>query len=200
MSAAPMLLGDIDDVAPRAVNASRMAGGDGWYTTEPWAAQIREALGGTIDLDPCAAIPDLDAIRARRSCVWPDGIGCHEEWHRDGLRAKWSGRVYVNPPYSDMRRWTHKILISEHACERVLVLAPLRPSSAWWRQIAARADFVGIPRRRIAFRCGLTGVVQGTGRCELCFFGFRLANPSALDVMVWRLVRGLPGQGVLFDV
>lgn len=166
--------------APQILNPSRAGKSDHWYTSTKWAQRIRNALGGTIDLDPCAADPRLDAIRAARSCVFPAS---------DGLRAKWKGTVYVNPPYSRMKEWHAKILEEQQRCERVLVLVPLRPSSRWWRELAAQADFIGVPASRISFVDGVTGVLQGTGRVDLTFFGWRLADPRALGVMTFNLTN-----------
>ena len=176
---------------PGRKNASRKES-DSWFTPAAWAARIRAALGGAVDFDPCCASPQHDAIKAEDGCLWPA---------RDGLAERWRGRVYCNPPYSDMARWWPKIAAEAADTDRVsrlLALVPLRPSSKWWRELAARADFVGVPPRRIAFVSSETGLVATTGRCELTFFGWRLAKPEALQTIHMLIVRGLPGQGVLF--
>lgn len=218
MSTTPALY-NLDAVAPR-LNPSRMAGGDGWYTPRTISRRARTALGGVIDIDPCAAIAELDTIEARETivqcgckraagriirpicevCGRRDGDGLAERW---GVGPKGQRRRtgWINPPYSDMRRWHRKIIDeveAEDGLERALALVPLRPSSRWWRELASRADFIGVPRSRIPFIDGSTGRIQSTGRIDLTFFGWRLADPDALEVMQWRVIKGLPGQVVMF--
>lgn len=163
---------------------------DSWNTPALWIERATRALGGPIDFDPCKAAAH-DAVHAVDGCLWPG---------RNGLSEAWAGRVWCNPPYSDMGRWWGKIAEEAAARERVvsmLVLAPLRPSSRWWRELAAAADWLGVPRSRIPFVSSKTGRAESTGRAELTFFGWRLARPEALQVM--RLdVCDLVDQVVLF--
>jgi hypothetical protein len=66
------------------------AGGGERYTKPREINQVRAALGGTIDLDPCSCELANRTVRAERFLSRTD----------DGLRAEWGGRVWVNPPSS----------------------------------------------------------------------------------------------------
>jgi hypothetical protein len=61
----------------------------------------------------------------------------------DGLSRPWNGRVYLNPPYSYIARWTQKLL-AEHESGNVheaIALVPARVDTAWFRPFG-RAVFV----------------------------------------------------------
>jgi len=60
----------------------------------------------------------------------------------DGLRSRWSGRVWCNPPYSDCGAWVRKASYEAQWCELVVMLLPAnRTEQAWWQ------DWIE-PRRR----------------------------------------------------
>ena len=66
---------------------------DDAYTPE-WVLDLaKRALGGVIDLDPCAD-PER-RVPARRHFTLAD----------DGLSEPWHGTVWLNPPYSDTTAW-----------------------------------------------------------------------------------------------
>ena len=55
----------------------------------------------------------------------------------DGLRQPWSGRVWCNPPYSDIPRWVVKAWeeVVAGRCERVAMLLPAdRTEQPWWQR------------------------------------------------------------------
>lgn len=63
--------------------------GDEWYTPREYIAAARDVLG-TIDLDPASCLPAQTIVGARRIYTVDD----------DGLEQPWTGRVWLNPPYS----------------------------------------------------------------------------------------------------
>lgn len=77
---------------------------------------------------------------------------------KDGLEQPWHGRVWCNPPYSDLGAWAHKAL-TEIAREDgpwsiVMLLPANRTEQAWWQ------DYVEPARRK--------------GLCEVRFLRGRL--------------------------
>jgi hypothetical protein len=65
---------------------------------------VLDALGGwaSFDLDPCAAPEPRPWPTAQRMIALPDA---------NGLLVRWSGRVFLNPPYSagEIARWLERI-------------------------------------------------------------------------------------------
>lgn len=73
-------------------------------TTHLTPPHVLEALGGasSFDLDPCAAPEPRPWPTARRMIALPDA---------NGLLIHWSGRVWLNPPYtaSEIGRWLKRM-------------------------------------------------------------------------------------------
>jgi hypothetical protein len=101
---------------------------DDWFTP----AEIPKALG-EFDLDPCAG----PMRHARRNIRLPD---C-------GLAAEWKGRVWLNPPYSNVHEWLDKMV--QHANGVALVNA--RPETLWFQRALKNAIAVFWLRGRIDF-------------------------------------------------
>lgn len=77
---------------------------------------------GEFDLDPCAAPSPRP---------WPTATR-HIELPEDGLRAKWIGRVWLNPPYTQgMDEWIGKMI--HHGSGITLIFA--RTETALWQNL-----------------------------------------------------------------
>jgi hypothetical protein len=103
---------------------------DEWYTP----CLIPQALG-IFDLDPCAG-PMNHAVRNFRRI--------HGE---DGLTRPWFGRVWLNPPYSNVHEWLERMI--DHNDGIALVNA--RPETQWFQRAAAPALGCLWLQRRIDF-------------------------------------------------
>ena len=77
---------------------------------------------GAFDLDPCA-FPGHHT--AARLICWPD----------DGLQKDWSGRVWLNPPYSEPAPWLDRLL--KHGDGIALVLAST--DTKWFHDYVVKA-------------------------------------------------------------
>jgi hypothetical protein len=100
---------------------SARMGSDAWLTPPDWIG----ALGGpeSFDLDPCAAPHAPEP--------WPTARTHYRQAERDGLRAPWFGRVWVNPPYgTQAERWVARL--AEHGRGTLLVAA--RTETRTWRR------------------------------------------------------------------
>lgn len=86
--------------------------------TDEWLTPplIIDALG-PFDLDPCSPL-DRPWDTAARHLTVDD----------DGLHEPWSGRVWLNPPYSEVGLWMQKL--GQHGQGTALVFA--RCETAWW--------------------------------------------------------------------
>ena len=101
---------------------------DEWFTP----AHIPASLG-EFDLDPCAG----PSNHARRNIRLPE---C-------GLSIPWEGRVWLNPPYSNVHEWLARLI--EHGQGTALVNA--RPETLWFQKAVSTAKAVFWPRGRINF-------------------------------------------------
>jgi len=116
-----------------------------WWTPPHILEAAREALGGRIDLDPCAndGPPNVPA-------------GRHFTRADDGLSRPWSGLVFMNPPYGrEIGRWTEKAIAETGRAEAVIVLVPARTDTRWFRPLF---------RFPICFLAGRLRFIDGSGR------------------------------------
>jgi hypothetical protein len=97
-----------------------------WYTPPVIRAAVVDALGGRVDLDPCAD-PGRTFPAAR-----------HFTEEDNGLAHPWVGSVYMNPPYGrGITAWTTKLrdeLTTGWVTEAVALL-PARVDTAWWHDL-----------------------------------------------------------------
>lgn len=157
------------------------AGSDEYDTPIDLFAPIARAVNG-FDLDPCAsATSDL----ADTNWTADDG----------GLRP-WFGKVYMNPPYSDIGTWMeHAATQARHEQQTLVPTADVdlivglvfaRTSTEWFHRWATTADWL----------CFIEGRIQ--------FVGMDDTAPSPSLMPVWgdvpdALLRTLGDLGWLVD-
>lgn len=89
---------------------------------------------GKFDMDPCGYPGHQTA--SELICL-PD----------DGLKAKWSGKIWLNPPYSNAEPWLNKL--AEHGYGMGLIFT--RTGTNYIQRILRAADYVVFVRGRISF-------------------------------------------------
>lgn len=104
--------------------------------TPDWIIEAaRTALGGTIDLDPCAASKP-EGHFARVNITLP----------MDSLLMQWSvptvQGAYVNPPYAELRTWMEKCAHEAGKGLRIVMLIPFRPHRQWFWPLLRDAEIV----------------------------------------------------------
>lgn len=77
----------------------RVITGDDYYTPPDVLECVRKVLG-SIDLDPASHALANRHVKATRFYSAQD----------DGLKQKWAGRVWLNPPYSQWKHWVPKVV------------------------------------------------------------------------------------------
>lgn len=116
---------------------------DEWCTPPVIIAAVIGAMGG-IDLDPASPYPG-----------GPVPALVHYTSAEDGLRQEWHGRVYLNPPFSQVKTWVGK-LVSEyqagHTTEAILLCSAATDTQWWqairgytWCAVQGRLKFSGAP-------------------------------------------------------
>ena len=102
---------------------------EGWFTSKLQEWETPQDLFNALDsifqftLDPCAS---------------PINAKCEKYFtkEQDGLKQKWFGRVFVNPPFRDVGKWFEKTIkeLRKKNCELVITLTPSRSTEAKYYQ------------------------------------------------------------------
>jgi hypothetical protein len=139
---------------------------DDWITPR----YITDALG-MFDLDPASS-----AARP-----W-DTAAKHYTPVDDGLSAPWFGRVWLNPPFLNVKRWLEQMAL--HGRGTALVAAR-SPETSWFKLwVWGSADAILFLPKRVSF-CDAKGVPSNNP-------GF----PVALAAYGWEDVRKLERSGL----
>lgn len=97
------------------------------YYTPSW---VFEAMGLDFDLDVAAPPGGIEWLPARRYFTMED----------DGLAQPWSGRVWMNPPYSDVTPWVNRFVDHRHG----VCFVPFA-RSRWLNVLWDEADGLVVP-------------------------------------------------------
>jgi hypothetical protein len=130
---------------------------DVWLTPLP----IIEALG-KFELDPCG------------ESHWPTA---NEIYQTDGLEKDWYGRVWLNPPYSEVGKWTKKL--AEHGNGITLVF--VRSDVGWFQDAINSCDAVLFLKGRIFFHHHDGTRAKGSAGAPSCLIAFGSENVKALQ-------------------
>jgi len=87
---------------------------------------------GVFDLDPCG-----ESFHKTAKTIYTEG----------GLSKDWFGRVWLNPPYSEVEKWLDRLV--EHGSGIALVFA--RMDVKWAHKILPQATSVFFPKWRLYF-------------------------------------------------
>lgn len=115
-----------------------VTGSDEHDTPPEFFAPVSDAVGG-FDLDPCASeTSDLATENIRLS---------------GGLARPWYGKVFLNPPYSEVAEWmAYARYEAEHGHTDLIVgLVFARTGTQWFHRHAANADALCFIEGRLSF-------------------------------------------------
>lgn len=132
--------------------------GDEWYTPDLYIAAARQVMGG-IDLDPASSEAAQEIVQAAVCYTKSSGP-------EGGLSYVWSGRVWLNPPYSNPDPFIRRLLAYYQggSVTQAVVLVNNATETQWFQMLLTRCPACFL-RRRIAFwQVGVTGKTARQGQ------------------------------------
>jgi phage N-6-adenine-methyltransferase len=122
---------------------------DCWGTPPEIIEIARHSMGG-IDLDPCSSPAFNRIVQANR----------YYTIEQDGLSLPWAGRVWLNPPYSNVAPWADKIIrtVEDGDVSAACVLTYAKTETIWWQSLYDAAASVWLPRGRLKHIDAATGM------------------------------------------
>lgn len=125
-------------------HVSQACGENEWYTPPDLIERARRTMGG-IDLDPASSEVAQRNVQAKRFYSLAD----------DGLSKKWTGRVWMNPPYSKELcvKFSDKLLghVQKGHVKQACVLVNNATETAWMQRLLVECEAVCFPSGRIQF-------------------------------------------------
>jgi ParB family chromosome partitioning protein len=126
-------------------HVSKNSGNNEWYTP-PWVIELARSSMGDIDTDPA-------------SCATANlivGATTYFTAKQDGLKQKWSGRVWLNPPYSQglVGHFVEALAtkFGSDEIDQACVLVNNATETEWFHRLMDVASAVCFPRGRIKFQ------------------------------------------------
>jgi phage N-6-adenine-methyltransferase len=125
-------------------HVSHNSGNNEWYTPKPYIAAALEVLGA-IDLDPASSKEANSVI----------GAGKFFSAQNDGLKQNWTGRVWMNPPYSSELIGLFCDKLSQSFASREIKEAVALVNNAtetlWFQSLCEHASALCFPKGRVKF-------------------------------------------------
>lgn len=130
--------------AGAAAHVSLNTGVPEWYTPPEFIDAARRVLKG-IDLDPASSRRAQKIVKAKKYYTIDD----------DGLKHKWVGRVWMNPPYTagTIGKFTALLAKSHQAGEvtQAIALVNNATETEWFQELSVASAAICFPARRVKF-------------------------------------------------
>lgn len=110
---------------------------DLWSTPDDFFAELDKEFHFTLDV-----------------CATADNAKCDDYYTEamDGLRLKWDGIVWCNPPYGrNINKWIKKAVNAALGGATVVMLLPARTDTKWFHELVYRRAEIRFVRGRLKF-------------------------------------------------
>lgn len=129
--------------ARKVAHVSQATGNNEWYTPPEYIEAAR-AVMGDIDCDPASSEKANRIVKAAIFYSIED----------DGLRQRWQGRVWLNPPYAQplIMQFAQRLIDGlDDGVKEACVLVNNATETAWFQMFLERAQAVCFPKGRVRF-------------------------------------------------
>ena len=154
---------------------------DEWYTPAWVIELVRQVLGG-IDLDPASCAVAQQTVQAARFYTQAE----------DGYSRPWSGRVWLNPPFTEAERWARRLAAAytDGDVSAGILLINSAPGYNWYEALVDAWPAVQL-RKRLAFTRA-DGSTAGLAKKSqtLVYFGTEVARFEAALAPYGRRLHG----------
>ena len=135
---------EIVEETKRHVHVAQNSGENEWYTPAQFIESARLVMG-SIDTDPASSPIANATVKATRFFTKDE----------DGLKQKWEGNVWMNPPYAQplMSQFAEAISEKFEICEiqQAIILVNNATETQWFQRMASVASAVCFPKSRVKF-------------------------------------------------
>lgn len=138
---------------------AKNTGSDVWLTPQWIIDKI-----GISDLDPCGWLPNnTPFVSTAKSYLTEED---------DGLNKTWTGSVFCNPPYSDLKTWLERCdEYHEKSGEDVIVLCFVRSETKAFQQNIKNCTGINLMNKRVKF-LNAEGIEQSNGNAPSCLIAW----------------------------
>jgi ParB family chromosome partitioning protein len=135
---------EIVEEVKKHVHVAQNSGENEWYTPPQFIESARRVMG-SIDTDPASSEIANQTVKAIRFFTKDD----------DGLKQKWIGNVWMNPPYAQPLIGSFAEAISSKFAsseiKQAVVLVNNATETQWFQRMAGVASAVCFPKTRVRF-------------------------------------------------
>lgn len=95
---------------------------------------------GPFDLDAACTLENAKCAEALTPYGHWFKSAVTQEWERQGFldafQTDWSGKVWLNPPYSELHKWISRCWTQLEHCDSITVIVPNnRCEQPWWQEL-----------------------------------------------------------------
>jgi hypothetical protein len=118
------------------------SGENEWYTAAIYVETARKVMG-CIDLDPASSDIANKTVKASKYYTKGD----------NGLNKKWSGNIWLNPPYAQplINEFSQKIINELQNIESIIILVNNATETKWFQRIMKVCNCICFVKSRIRF-------------------------------------------------